>query len=215
MKFLKIPVIFALTLFIFSSLLHAQELIEGQDYEVLSRSIPVLPVNKGKIEILEAYSFTCSHCRSFDPVIRAHIKTLKKDTVFRSEHVVWDKDAYRELARISATITQTKTQDILNPLVYKALFQDRVELHKPEVFKKWLKKQKGFDHAKFLSVYSSSKTQKQINRMEKLTHDFSFNSVPSVIVGGKYKVIRSANHQQTLYIIDQLVEKIRQESSKN
>ena len=214
MKFFKIPVIFTLILFVFSSLLHAQELIEGQDYEVLTRSIPVLPANKGKIEILEAYSFSCSHCRNFDPVIRAHIKTLKQDTVFRPEHVVWDKDAYRELARISATITQTKTQDVLNPLVYKALFQDKVELYNPEVFKKWLKQQKGFDQTKFLSVYASSKTQKEIIRMEKLTHDFSFNSVPSIIVGGKYKAIRSANPQQTLETIDALVTKIRQEKRK-
>ncbi len=214
MKLPKPHTLFALAFFAFASLLQANGLTEGRDYEILSRTIPALPVNKGKIEILEAYSFTCSHCRNFDPVIRAHIKTLNKDTVFRPEHVVWDKQAYRELARISATITQTKTQDTLNPLVYRAIFQDGVELYKPEVFKKWLKQQKGFNQTKFISVYSSSKTLKEVNRMEQFTHDFNLDSVPTVIVGGKYKVIQSANPQQTLNTIDKLVEKTRQEVTK-
>ncbi len=213
MKLSRLPVIFIVALFTFSSWIYADALIEGRDYEVVSRPFPSLAANKGKIEILEAYSFTCSHCRNFDPIIRAHIKTLKKDTVFRPEHVVWDKQAYRELARISATITQTQTHDILNPLVYKALFQDKIELYHPEIFKKWLKLQKGFDQKKFLAVYASSKTTKEVSRMEQLTHDFDLNSVPSIIVGGKYKVIRTINPQQTLDTIDQLVEKARQEQT--
>ncbi|WP_434778788.1 thiol:disulfide interchange protein DsbA/DsbL [Neisseria sp. Ec49-e6-T10] len=185
-------------------------LVEGQHYNVLPKPLPALAANKDKIEVTEFFSFVCIHCRHLDPIMRHHKKSFASDTAFRAEHVIWD-DEMLNLAKILVAIEQTRTQDTLNPLVFNALFDQKIELNKPEIFREWIMQQKGVDSAKILEVYQSFFANAEANRMKQLTSDYGINSTPMVIVGGKYQLILTSDFNASMKVLDELIAKVRAE----
>ena len=183
------------------------ELKEGQDYKVVNPSIIPLEQNKNKIEIVEYFSYTCSHCRDLDPVLRNYTKTLPQDTVFRSEQIFWNQMPDASLTKLKSTVSKLHLENQLNSAIYKALFDDRVEIWENQVLEQWLGKQPGVDSKAFMDVYNSFATTADANRMKELTERHGINATPVVIVGGKYQVSNPRNIQ----LITALVEKVRKE----
>ena len=203
--------LFTIGLLALSALTHAQ-ITEGVDYTVLSQPITPLEKNKNKIEIVEFFSYTCSHCRNLDPIYRKHMKTFAPDIAVRTEQVIWS-DAEINLAKISSTVTQTNTKNQLNPAIFKALFDEQINLIDPVTFQNWLKKQPGIDTKKFLDVYNSFTTSSDANRMKDLTNNYGINSTPRLIVDGKYQIAITSNFQQVMTVLDELIEKVRKEKN--
>ncbi len=199
----------AIGLLALSTLAQAQ-LVEGEDYTVLSQPMTPLDKNKDKIEILEVFSYTCNHCRDLDPIYRKHIKTFSSDIAVRTEQVVWG-DSDINLAKIASTVAQTKTKNQLNAAIFTALFDEQINLTDPGTFQSWLKKQPGIDTKNFLDIYNSFSTNADANRMKEFTTHYGINSTPRLIVGGKYQVTLISNFNQVMVVLDELIEKVRKE----
>ncbi len=181
--------------------------VEGQDYTIVASSIAPLEQNKDKIEVVEFFSYVCSHCRNLDFVLREYAKKLPQDTVYRSEHIVWDEGMYMSLAKLKSTVSKLHLENQLNAQIYKALFDDKKEIFEPKILEAWLATQPGIDSKYFMEIYNSFATAADANRMKELTKKHEVNATPIVIVGGKYQVVDSRNMQ----LITALVEKVRKE----
>lgn len=183
-------------------------IVEGKDYITIKKPIPALDANK--VEVIEFFSFTCVHCKDLEPILRQHAKTFPSDVRVRSEHIVWD-DTTLSLAKIQVAINATGTQNIVPPLVFDAVFNKRLNLADPAVFKDWIAKQKGFDTAKFLAAYESFGINAQAKKMGQMTIDYGIDSTPRIIVGGKYEVQVTQGFLAAMPVIDELIVKVRQE----
>ena len=86
---------------------------EGVDYKLAE--VEVAPLQKDKIEVTEFFAYWCPHCYNLEPVIARHIKTFASDTVFRAEHIVWDKQRDFGFARLAAAVKQSGTKVQANP----------------------------------------------------------------------------------------------------
>ncbi len=197
----------AATLFLVTGAFAQSALVEGQDYTVVSPSVVPLDQNKDKIEIVEFFSYTCSHCRNLDPILRNYAKTLPQDTAFRSEQIFWNEVPDASLTKLKSTVTKLHLENQLNPAIYKALFDDHVEIWQPQTLTEWLNKQPGIDSKAFMDIYNSFATTADMNRMKELTERHGINATPAVIVGGKYQV----KNPQNIQLISALVEKVRKE----
>jgi thiol:disulfide interchange protein DsbA len=64
----------------------------------------------------------------------------------------------------------------------------------------------GIDAAKFRTAFESPGVSAKALRAEQLSRDYKVNSVPTVIVDGKY-IATGKTHEETLKIARQLVDK--------
>lgn len=182
---------------------------EGVDYEVLPKAMP--QIQKDKVEVLEFFGYFCIHCKNLDPILLKHSKTFAKDTYFRTEHVVWDEGRDMNLARITAAVNESGEKYAANPAIFSALFDQKVNLSDAGVTAQWLTSQTSFNGKKVLEAYNSFSNQAQAKQMADYTREYQVQSTPTLIVGGKYKVIFNQGFENGMKTIDELVEKVRQE----
>lgn len=182
---------------------------EGVDYEVLPKAMPQL--QKDKVEVLEFFAYSCIHCKNLDPILLSHTKKFASDTYFRAEHVVWDEGAYLNLARLAAAVNETGTKYQANPAIFSAIFDQKVNLGDAKTTAEWLASQTSFDGKKVLNAYNSFSNQAQAKQMADYTTEYQIQSTPTVIVGGKYKVIFNQGFANGMKTIDELVQKVREE----
>ena len=88
-KFCKYISIFLF--FFFLSSVNAEEYKEGLHYEVLDKPTPTR--NANRIEVVELFWFSCSHCYSFEFYIKDWKKKLTKDVDFWKSHITWNTTA--------------------------------------------------------------------------------------------------------------------------
>lgn len=187
----------------------ALALTEGKDYETLPKAFPQTQADK--IEVLEFFAYFCIHCKNLDPIILKHAKQLPSDTYFQTDHVVWDHPAHFGFARLAAAVNHSGLKHQANPVIFKAVFDDKVDLNNPEVTAQWLAQQTAFNGKKVLASYNAFSNQTQANKMVNRTLEYNVQGTPTVIVGGKYKVLFPNGFEDGMNIIDKLIEKVRQE----
>lgn len=184
-------------------------LVEGRDYTVLPK--PVTQNQPDKIEVLEFFGYFCVHCYRLDPVLLKKAKTWPSDTYLRTEHVVWQPEMLG-FARVAAAVNQSGLKYQANPAVFKAVYEQKVNLADESTFKKWASEQTSFDAKKLLSAYGSPANQSAAQQMAKLTEELKIEGTPTVIVGGKYEVqFSGGDWNAEVKKIDELIEKVRQE----
>ena len=178
-------------------------LVEGQDFQTMPKAVPQL--QQDKIEVLEFFGYFCIHCKNLDPTLLAHAKKMPTDTYLRAEHVVW-RPEHIGFARIAAAVNATGLKYQANPLIFKAVMDDKIDLSNPNTFKDWASKQSGFDAQKLLASYNGFQNQAEAKNMAQLSADYAIQSTPTIIVGGKYQLL-----SQDMGKLDELVDKVRQE----
>lgn len=184
----------------------ASTLTEGEDYTVLNKPIP--QEKSDKIEILEFFGYFCVHCHHFDPLLLKLGKALPSDTYLRTEHVVWQPEMLG-LARMAAAVNLSGLKYQVNPAVFKAVYEQKIHLEDRVAAGKWALSQKGFDGKKLMRVYDSPEVAAAALKMQKLTEQYGIDSTPTVIVGGKYRVIFNNGFDGGIHTIKELVDKVR------
>lgn len=186
----------------------AQAATEGVDYTVLAKPIPQL--QNGKVEVLEFFGYFCVHCYHLDPVLLKHSKSFAADTYLRTEHVVWQPEMLG-LARVAAAVNDSGLKYQANPAVFKAVYEQKINLADAPTFKRWAAAQGGFDAKKLVAAYDSYGNLAQAKKMQDLTETYRIEATPTVIVGGKYEVKFNGNYAAGMKTIDELVDKVRRE----
>lgn len=203
---MKVKVIAALLALSVASL--AQAATEGVDYKVLPK--PIAPLQAGKVEVLEFFGYFCVHCYHLDPILLKHSQSFAKDTYLRTEHVVWQPEMFG-LARVAAAVNASGLKYQANPAVFKAVYEQKINLADTATFKQWAAAQKSFDGKKLIAAYDTPANQMAAKKMQNLTEIYRIESTPTVIVGGKYEVIFNGDYQKGMQTIDQLIAKVRAE----
>ncbi|MDO4641588.1 MAG: thiol:disulfide interchange protein DsbA/DsbL [Neisseria sp.] len=184
-------------------------LVEGKNYTVLAKPIP--QEQPGKIEVLEFFGYFCVHCYHLDPILLKHAKAWPGDTYLRSEHVIWQPEM-EGLARVAAAVNQSGLKYQANPPVFKAVYEQKINLGDPLTFKKWASEQTSFDAKKLIAAYDSPASEAATKRMAKMTMDYQIDGTPTVIVGGKYQVkFEGGDWNAGVQTIEELVNKVREE----
>ena len=182
---------------------------EGVDYTVMSPAQPVAA--KGKIEVLEFYSYTCIHCYHLEPLIETWAKTRPADVDFRREHISWDK-SMDGFVKLAATLKATNLERLQMP-VFDAVMRDKINLGQPDMLKGWIAKQPGVNAASFMQTYGSFGISSAPARAAQLTRTYQIEGTPTLVVGGKYATM-AATPERRIEIINALIARVRAEQKK-
>ena len=195
------------------STLAAAAPVEGQDYQVLDAPVET-SVDKGEIEVTEAFWYGCPHCYDLEGPLDAWVEELPEDVVFQRLPAtmgdVWVRHATAFFAAKQLGILDEVHEDF-----FDAIHQDGRSLTEAD------------DIADFFSDYGVSEEEAQkaltafsvrseVNKANSRMRDMRLMGVPALIVDGRYVVSpQSAGSLENMpQIADALIDKVRSERAQ-
>ena len=186
----------------------AQGAVEGKDYTRVETPQPV-NVPAGKVEVLEFFSYACPHCAAFEPVIEEWEKKLPPEVVLRRVPVAFLMNADNFMHAYYALETIGAVQS-MQLKIFRAIHTERQRLDTGENIAAFVGKNGG-DAAKFLAAFKSFSVNTSVTRAKKLMADYKIDSVPTLVVQGRWMTSPSVagSQEQALAVVDQLVQRVR------
>ncbi|MCF8151427.1 MAG: thiol:disulfide interchange protein DsbA/DsbL [Sulfuritalea sp.] len=187
----------------------AAELQSGREYKPIN---PPLQTPKGKIEVLEFFSYGCPHCSDFHPLVSDWAAKLPADVSFRRVPVSFNRPEWARLSKIFFALDATGNLAKLDTAVFLAIHEQRVAFKSDDVAISWAAS-KGADKKAFGDALTSFSMQSRVQRADKEAADARISGVPALAVDGKYLVNNEAvsNFEELLQLTDKIIAMARQE----
>ncbi len=191
----------------------AAKYLEGRDYTLVASPVPTL--DPKRIEVAEAFSYTCPHCYHFEPALEAWYKQQKPDVALVQMHMQWS-ESMKSYQRGFYTAVSLKIQDKVQMAVFDTIHKDGKPLNSPEAWAD-LFSAYGVSKQAVISTYSSFIISDMMAKADARIRAFKISSTPQIVVDGKYVVptpdgVNEADsHKAMLQVVDFLVAKIRAE----
>jgi thiol:disulfide interchange protein DsbA len=177
----------------------------GRDYYALQQAQPMEA--DGKIEVAEFFHYGCGHCANLEPRLEAWAKTLPADvrlarvpTNFRLMGI--------DALQLFYTLQAMGQLEKLHARVFVAAHKENEPLGNAKALDGWLKKN-GVDTARYQEVAKSFSLQSRYNRAVQLQQQFRVDTVPTLVVGGKYVI---KNTENVFAVADFLINQVRRET---
>ena len=155
----------------------------GKDYFPLDRPVAT-DVDKGKIELIEFFWYSCPHCNAFEPTFAQWIKTAPKDVVVRRVPVAF-RDDFAPQQRLYYALEAMGLLEKLHAKVFAAIHVDKQALNTETAIADWVTKN-GVDKIKFMETYKSFGVASKIKRAVQLQNDYKVEGVPSFGIAGRF-----------------------------
>jgi thiol:disulfide interchange protein DsbA len=182
--------------------------VEGKDFTKVETPQPST-VPAGKVEVLEFFSYACPHCSAFEPVLEGWEKRLPAEAVLRRVPVpfLMNADNFMHTYYALETIGAVQGAQLK---IFQAIHIERQRLDTAENIAAFLGKN-GVDAAKFLAAFKSFSVATSVTRAKKMAADYKVESVPTLIVAGRWMTSPSqaGSQERSLAIAEQLVQRAR------
>ena len=183
--------------------------VAGKDFIKLDRVLPS-ETEAGKIELIEFFWYSCSHCNAFEPAFAQWVKNAPKDVVVNRIPVAFRED-FAPQQRLFFTLEAMGLLEKLHIKVFQAIHVERLALNTDASILAWVEKQ-GVDKNKFADIAKSFGVASKLKRAVQLQNDFKIEGVPSLGVAGKYYIdgTSAGNMDRALQVTDSLLALVRQ-----
>ncbi len=185
--------------------------VEGKDFTRVETPQPP-GVPPGKIEVLEFFSYACPHCSAIEPVIEEWEKKLPADVVVHRVPVAFLMNADNFMHTYYALETTGAVQTV-QLKIFRAIHIERQRLDTPENIAAFVGKNGG-DATRFLAAFKSFSVATSVGRAKKLMADYKVDSVPTLVVQGRWMTSPSiaGTQERALTVVDQLIQRARAKS---
>ena len=181
---------------------------EGKDFRALEKRATV-EAPAGKIEVVEFFWYSCSHCNSFEPRLNAWLKKAPPDVAFRRVPVAFRDDFVPQQRLYYALEAMGKVEELHNK-VFQEIHVNRQQVSKEDQILAFVEKN-GVDRAKFQEQYSSFAVSTKARRAKQLQDAYVVDGVPALGVAGRYYVDGdlAGNMDRALQVADYLIAETR------
>jgi protein dithiol oxidoreductase (disulfide-forming) len=183
--------------------------VAGHDYVVLDA--PQRQDVKGKIEVIEFFSWGCPHCYKFYPLLNQWIARLPKDVTVKRIPVGLGHPEWDNLVRTYYALQSTGDLARLDAPIFQAIHQEQVPLFDEKRITVWVG-QHGVNVAAFTKAFHSFDVDLNVNRSEQTAINYQAEGVPTLAIGGRYIV--TGDPLTMLSVADELIAKVRAEAKK-
>lgn len=196
------------------ALVGSRALAQGAPYTALSTPQPTEV--KGKVEVIEFFSYGCSHCHDFDPLLGRWVKGLPQDVNFLRVPITFNRAEWTTYARVYYALEALGELDRLHLEVFKALHDSRIPLHEERALLDWAAS-KGVDARKMADTLKSFGVQSRLQRAVQVAAAYKVNGVPLMAVDGKWLVSASSaqGFEGMLKVAGELIVKARKEQGRS
>ena len=165
----------------------------------------------GKIEVIEFFWYGCPHCYALEPSVSAWVKNAPKDVVFKRIPAN-PSEGWGEMARVYYTLEAMGLLEKYHQRVFDAMHKENVNLSNKRLREEWLGKN-GIDVAKYNDVEKSFSVVTNLARARQLTGVYQVDTVPRLIVNGKYYAAENLTVDKVFPAVDQMIAQVRTETS--
>jgi thiol:disulfide interchange protein DsbA len=165
----------------------------------------------GKIEVIEFFWYGCPHCYALEPSVNAWLKNAPKDVVFRRIPAN-PSEGWGEMARVYYTLEAMGLLEKYHQRVFDAMHKENVNLGNKRIREEWLAKN-GIDPAKYNDVEKSFSVVTNLSRARQLTMAYQVDTVPRLIVNGRYYASENLTVDKVFPAVDQMIAQVRKEKS--
>ncbi len=181
---------------------------EGTDYLTLDKAAPT-EAPAGKIEVVEFFWYSCSHCNAFEPQLESWIKKQPKDVAIRRVPVSF-KPAFEPQQRLYYVLESMDKVDELQMKVFNAIHLERQALANADQITAWAEKQ-GINKAKFVEAYNSFFIVTKVRKATQLQDQYKVRGVPALGIAGRFYTdgTQAGSMERALGVTDYLVGMVR------
>jgi protein dithiol oxidoreductase (disulfide-forming) len=155
---------------------------------------PIVPgqptsVAAGKVEVLEVFWLGCPHCYALEPYIRAWLKTKPAYIEFVRVPVMW-QPIHRAHAHLFYTLQALGRPDLIEK-AFDTIQHQQSPLASPDEAESLAMQQafavhNGISADDYKNAYNSFSVASDLQRADELTQRYHVDSVPFIVVNGKY-----------------------------
>lgn len=178
----------------------------GKDYTPINP--PQATDEPVKIEVTEFFSYGCSHCNDFHPVLAAWVAKQPADVVVKRVPVGFNS-YFAMIAPMYYTLEATGDLARLDATVFRTIHMEGNRLADAQSRSAWAAKN-GIDTKKFDDTYRSFSVASKVRRADQMTQAYKIQGVPALAIDGKY-LISGVSFNEQLAIAEQLIAKVRKE----
>jgi thiol:disulfide interchange protein DsbA len=191
--------------------------LPGGRWKVGVNYVPLVPAQStsadpGQVEVLEVFWYGCGHCYALDPYLEGWRKSKPAYVKFVRVPVIWGQGPHRAHARLFYTLQALGKLDALHSAAFDAVQKSGnylVDKDEAKTFKLQLAfaVANGISEADFTREYNGFFVNSNLQRADDLTRRYAVDTVPRIIVNGKYStdVSMAGGHEQLLQLINDLV----------
>ncbi|HEY7638675.1 MAG TPA: thiol:disulfide interchange protein DsbA/DsbL [Steroidobacteraceae bacterium] len=177
--------------------------VENQDYKKLNPPQPTASPNK--VEVIEFFSYGCPHCYAMQSHIEKWAAELPSNVSFIRVPVSFGRREWGQLSRAYYTLEATGDLKRLDDALFDGIHKDQQPLFDEDHLAAWAGEH-GVDAGKFRAAFESPGVTAKTMHAEEMSRSYAVNSVPTVIVDGKYLAL-GRSHEEMLKIARQLIDK--------
>lgn len=184
-----------------------ERFVAGTHYEVLPAAVTTR--DAAKIEVVEAFSYTCGHCYSFEPLLAAWLKDLPADVDFQRVPAMFNA-SFKLFGQGFYTATALGLLEATHAPLFRALHAERQNISNADALTAFYVRN-GANETDFRQMFESFGVRAQVQQANARIQAYRVTGVPTLIVNGKYKVDAgvAGTHANMLEIAQFLVEKER------
>jgi thiol:disulfide interchange protein DsbA len=194
----------ALSLSAVSFSAQAMEFEEGTHYERIS--VPVQTADESRVEVVEAFSYACVHCKTFDPAVEdwhhaqgAGVDFQRMPAIFNQTWAVFAQAYYA--AEVLGVTEQVHTP------IFKAIHEQGKDLRDPAAMAVLFETFAGVPQSDFEQVYASFGVRSKIQQAQAHGRAYGLTGTPSMIVDGQFRTDgqMAGSNAMMLEVVDYLV----------
>lgn len=207
--------IFILIAFLFATLLQAEE-----KYENVTPPQPT--ANPAKIEVIEFFSYGCPHCYSFEPIVKAWLKSKPENVEFIRIPAVFQPH-WPVYAKVFFTAEMLGVQDKINDDFFDLVQKKQEEINAKDS-KNFAEEVNKFftedELAKFFTAHGAKETEfrdtfnsfmvdTKMRQAPDISGKYGIDSVPNIVVNGKYRVnsTLAGGQDKIMEVVNDLIKK--------
>lgn len=177
---------------------------EGTNY---AKVVPAQPtaVGPGKVEVVEVFWYGCGHCFALDPSVESwRTKGKPSYAEFTRVPAMWNETTRMHARLFYTTELLGKLEELHTP-IFREINVKGNGLNTVEKITAFFKEH-GVSSDEFQKAFSSFAVESKLQRADFLNRRYRIESVPTVIVNGKYKtdVGMAGGEQQLFALINEL-----------
>ena len=182
---------------------HAQQFEEGTHYERIGG--PDVPDSDGTIEVVEIFSYTCPHCKTFESYLGPWEEQLPEQVEFRRVPIPLGRGG-EPYVRAYYTAEVLGILDQSHNALFTALHDERQPIRSVEDLAEF-HAQFGVDAEEFESTANSFPVDSRMRMGNASAGKWQVRSTPTLVINGKYRVNprRGGSFEEMLQVADMLI----------
>jgi thiol:disulfide interchange protein DsbA len=182
----------------------AMDFEEGVHYERLS--VPVQTADESRVEVVEAFSYACIHCKTFDPAVDAWHEEQGAGVDFQRMPAIFNP-TWAIFAQAFYTAEVLGVTDQVHTPIFKAIHEQGKDLRDPAAMAILFETFAGVPKADFDQVYSSFGVRSKMQQAQAHGRAYGLTGTPSMIVDGLFRTDgqMAGSNAMMLEVVDFLV----------